>query len=93
MWHLPNFDCIFGFTEKIVIRLNKKDSRVTLTFEGMLCSKSDRIVTFCRYTKYVTHVSVCILYGSYNMCHKLSEINLISFAGAEAPWCQIELIQ
>jgi len=27
----------FAVTEKIVIRLNKKDSRVTLAFEGMSC--------------------------------------------------------
>jgi len=33
--HVQYVSCILLFTEKIAIRLNKKDSRVTLTFEGM----------------------------------------------------------
>ena len=44
------------FTEKIVIRLNKKDSRVTLAFEGILHS----VITLCRHVKYVAHGDLCM---------------------------------
>ena len=60
-----NFGCFNLFTEKIVIRLNKKDSRVTLTFQGTVCRAA---LACCVDLQNTFLVEICVYYMMLIIC-------------------------